>query len=352
MPLDIVTQTVSTEGPMNFHETRYALIYQWGYGRMDASTPASGLATHSLASCTAVVLHCASTGRTALAHSPNFIYMDTFAPIFNWVSGGEGIMDRIAATMWVNSRVSPSFRSQHKVDVVVIRGFKYADPQKAARFGHDSWMANFRNLCRKLKTNRNIAVTINDSQDYASSSAILVDKGTAHITHLTRRSSVPGKIDTTSIVRLIEASPVSVAPYSPAACQRDLFMGNLLSQRNREKTQDLHLQYDLYHHGAAILLTSEAWELLRSGLDKEPTSSQAAVIRAYGTSQEWMNEPDLSLCKLFMRCQKLGMPCEVCPQPGLKTCSFCRGAWYCGPEHQRQDWTAHKAWCKSHRIQK
>ncbi|KAJ7750085.1 hypothetical protein DFH07DRAFT_828162 [Mycena maculata] len=38
---------------------------------------------------TVVVLHC-STGRTVLTHSPNFLRMNTFILIVDWIVGGDG----------------------------------------------------------------------------------------------------------------------------------------------------------------------------------------------------------------------------------------------------------------------
>jgi hypothetical protein len=107
---------------------------------MYAFTPASSLATYHLTSCMAVVLYCASMGRTAFSHSPNFPYRTTLALIFDRVSGEEGIMDKSTEIMRPNSRSRspPSSRSERKVDIAVTHGFEYADPQKAARFGHDS----------------------------------------------------------------------------------------------------------------------------------------------------------------------------------------------------------------------
>jgi hypothetical protein len=355
MPIQITTKTVTTEGPNNFYRPTgpYALIGQWGYGRMDQLTPTHGLATFHLASCTAVVLHCASTGRTALTHSPNFLYMNTFAPIFHWVSGGDGTMtERTAAAMWINMGVPPPSPYVLEVEVAVIRGFEYAEPRKAANFGHAGWMADFHEMCEKLRKKCNIHVTISDLQEYAASGALLVDKGNARVTHLKRRGVSPQTIGGSAIVRLVEDPGVSEHPYGQAAKQRDLFMGNLLGYRYQPECQDLHLQYDVSHYCAAIPPIPEARELLRSKLAKEPVSSQAAIVRAYGSSKDWTSDRGSMLHKLFENCAQLGMTCEACSRPGTKACSTCRGAWYCSAEHQKQDWAAHKAWCKAHKIKK
>ena len=34
--------------------------------------------------------------------------------------------------------------------------------------------------------------------------------------------------------------------------------------------------------------------------------------------------------------------CALCGAPATKRCSRCKLAWYCSPEHQKQDWKRHK----------
>ena len=43
--------------------------------------------------------------------------------------------------------------------------------------------------------------------------------------------------------------------------------------------------------------------------------------------------------------------CQVCRSTEkLKKCSGCERVFYCSPEHQKEDWKAHKAFCKAHPI--
>jgi hypothetical protein len=350
MPLEIVTTPVKTTGPLRLYDAPYALVYQWGYGRMDATTPQSGLATFHLASCSAVVLHCATTGRTTLSHSPNFLYMNTFAPMFDWVTGGDGTVSFNSLASWYVGRDAGGPPTPRQVEAVVLRGFCYADPTQAANFGHAGWMADFRSLCDKLERGRSIQVSVTDAAEYVMSGALLVDKVGARITYL-RRRGVPATQAASAtggdaIVRL--EGPGAQPPYSRPAQMRDLFMGNLLGQRFRSECVDLHLQYDVNHYRSAIPLTPEGRELLRSKMSQELASAQAAIIRAHGNSRDWTQDAASPLRGVFISYPGVGMPCEVCPLPGPKTCAACRGAWYCSAEHQRSDWTAHKAWCKAH----
>mmetsp|Transcript_132417 Transcript_132417/g.197335 ORF Transcript_132417/g.197335 Transcript_132417/m.197335 type:complete len:134 (+) Transcript_132417:111-512(+) len=37
--------------------------------------------------------------------------------------------------------------------------------------------------------------------------------------------------------------------------------------------------------------------------------------------------------------------CPVCQEKATSRCSRCKSVWYCGAEHQRQHWKAHKSDC-------
>jgi len=38
--------------------------------------------------------------------------------------------------------------------------------------------------------------------------------------------------------------------------------------------------------------------------------------------------------------------CLVCGIPSTKSCSSCKTAFYCGGDHQKQDWRSHKEYCR------
>lgn len=352
MTLEIASRTVETIGPLQVYEPSepYALVHQWGYGRMDASTPAAGLATYHLASCTAVVLHCAATGRTTLSHSPNFLYMNTFAPMFDWITGGDGTGTPATFPAWVMGLGAGSPPRHHDVEAVILRGFEYAMPAKAATFGHDGWMADFRRLCGQIKM-RGISVIITDAQEPVRSGAFLVDKTSGRITYLKRQGVISQRAGGTAVVRL-EDPLGGDSPYSRASTSRDLFMGSLLGERYEPECVDLHLQYDVNHYRSGLPITSEARELLRSKMQGERSAGQVDIIKRYGASRDWINDHTSHSAAILRGIldsyPAIGMPCEVCPLPGPRRCSSCHGAWYCSPEHQKAGWKMHKVWCRDH----
>ena len=44
--------------------------------------------------------------------------------------------------------------------------------------------------------------------------------------------------------------------------------------------------------------------------------------------------------------------CDVCGAESAQLCRGCEAIAYCGVDHQRVDWPAHKAWCRAHRMAK
>ncbi|KAJ7672078.1 hypothetical protein B0H17DRAFT_1017439 [Mycena rosella] len=320
----------------------YAPIYQGGYGRMDASTPTQGLATSSVASCTAVVLHCSTTGRTILTHSPNFMVIGTvFVPIVDWIIGGDGKTDwspsdRMA---WYNGAGNKT--PGVSVNVVVLRGFDYAS-ERAAAYGHDGWMSDFRRFLSTAATARDFKVeSCLDAPDVLKSGAVLVDKATARITYLASEKN------RTSLMIDIENQRL-VGQYTMSQQMQDLLVGNAINEHQPVDSPNLHLQYDVSSYGRAMPLPDEVRQLLRL-MPATPTA-QSLLLRTLKVSVDWIAGPgNASRTRdVFETSVKIGRPCELCGEIGHLKCTACRGAWYCGEMHQREDWKAHKAWCRSH----
>lgn len=349
MPLEITTRIIKSaeiksrkDGAFEV-ELPYKPIFQWGYGRMDLSAPGKGLATSGVASCTVVVLHCHSTNRTVVTHSPNRLYMNTFVPMIDYITGGEGnqlsIAERVAWKMGFGSSKVPI-----DIDAVVLRGSTYADPVQARRFGHDNWMSDFRELFDGILHTRAITANIVDSSRILSAGTVLIDKGTGRISYVSVGAA-------RSSMRLMEF--LTTPSYNENQRHQDLFVGSL--EGCEGECIDIRLQWDVDHYCLSAPLTNLARELLRSRSLDEPKERQSALLRAasmpdfISSSSSGKVDADTVLKMLWAQYALRKTPCERCGDEGLLKCSSCRGAWYCGKVHQKEDWKFHKEWCKGHK---
>lgn len=295
----------------------YIPIYMGGYGKMTKDTPGDGLCTSGVASCTCVVFHCAANGRTALTHSPNYMYMDTsMGPIVRWIIGDE-VMPRIEA--------------------VVLRGDMYASPQQAANFNHAGWMNDFRAFLRFCRCRPEIV----DSPQILVSGSVLVDKLTARIT-IVSNSGHTMIMNTNDIGQ----------DYWVYSSSLDVFIANF--QMSKQMPPDLYLQYDITKYNPHMPIPNDARLLLRSKYRGDSRSAQGAVLKSMGMG-DWINNPSphyATLSSAYSTLNLKPMPCELCNSKGSKRCSSCLGAWYCSSEHQKEDWKVHKIWCKANALKK
>lgn len=295
----------------------YIPIYQGGYGRMTKDTPGDGLCTSPVVSCTCVVFHCSANSRTVLTHSPNYMCIRTsMGPIIQWIIGVE---------------VKP------RIEVVVLRGYEYASPQQAAKFGHAGWMNDFRKFLSFCPCRPEIV----DSSQMLMSGSVLVDRLDARITIV----SNPGQ----TIIRNTSDVGLDYMLYSNPV---DVFMGNF--QGFKEMPADLHLQYDVSKYNPHMPIPNEVRLLLRSKYRGDSKSAQGAVLRSVGMG-DWINNPApqyLTVKLTYSTFDQIPMPCERCDSKSSKRCSSCQGAWYCSSEHQKEDWKVHKIWCKANSLKK
>lgn len=313
---------------------------------MDPSTPGKGISTSGVASCTVVVLHCPATKRTTVSHSPNRLFLNTFVPMIDWIIGGSA--DQVSPTqrnMWrMGFRVTTA---PAQIDVAVIRGSWYGDAAEARRYGHESWMSDFRDLFNEIEKSRGIKAEILDSPRILSSGTVLVDKETGNITYV----SVVGA---SSRLSMKPMEFVSDTPsYTLEQRHQDLFAGNLVVLQ--DSCPEIHMQWDLDHYCPHPPLADIARLLLRSKFLGETAEKQQAILRS-ASIPDFISTVggNLSLdqaTKSVWDLYGIGMkaPCEMCGMEGTLKCSSCRGAWYCGKFHQTEHWKLHKGWCKSHK---
>ncbi|THH07090.1 hypothetical protein EW145_g3623 [Phellinidium pouzarii] len=360
MVLDVYTLSLGRKdleagargGGILVHKTEYVRVTQYNYARITPESPGKGACTDHVASCTVVVLHCPTTGRTTLSHSPNFMYMTTFIPLIDWVTGGPGKEDlsmdeQVAFCDGKDSR--PCALEAH-----IMRGFAYASPG-ASKFNHAGWIKDFREFFGMVARARRISLHIEDSERLLSSGAVLVDKGTGKITH------VELALDALAVVPSLRTAitlefPALAGQYTIAQEHQDLFVGALLNAQNTPEPTPLRLQFDARTYCLPHPLSDEARQLLRSKRLGGPPAEQSAIIQRFGKSDDWISKvtgtygasPEFRLLRSLLASAAVDRPCELCALEGTKTCSACMGAWYCGDAHQRRDWKAHKSWCRQH----
>ena len=357
-------------GGILVHQTDYIRVTQYHYARIASNSPGRGACTDHVASSTVVVLHCHTTRRTTLSHAPNFMYMSSFLPLVDWVTGGSGDIEDMteeeqAAFLEGRDGARPT---PCVLDAYVLRGFAYSHPG-ASKFNHSGWIKDFRVFFRSVAQARRIALHIEDSPRLLSAGALLVDKGTGKITHVELSPDVLPPPPHKTILTF--ENPEFADHFTKAQEQQDLFMGALLNARYTPVPMPLKLQFDSQSYLLPHPLCDEARQLVRSKRLEEPAIAQSSIIRRFGLSEDWMDpikfnsnsvssrgssptmyadddRPELRVLRTLLASTALDRPCELCPMEATKTCGACRGAWYCGDAHQRRDWRAHKTWCRQH----
>ena len=345
MPIEISTLKLKRDDLIEGHiyHAPYVPVYLHSYGRMDSSTQERGLMTSRVALCLAVVLHCPTTRRTILTHSPTDLDMATFIPIVDWITGGQG--QALNTVTWYEGvSASPC-----KVEVVVLRVFLYATINPI-QYDHNRWLQDFRHFFSKFTSERHIRVDILDATQVLPDGTVLVNKDTARITYLEvkGRAHPSGSIDHCLDVD----NPLLPHIYSKRQRSRDLFVATLLA--SQKECSPLFLQYDVSHYCLPLPLPDEGRQLIRSKKQGEPIASQKAIVKKFNQPSDWLyfitsnNRP--LLATFHQSAIACGPPCERCGESGSKQCMACMGAWYCGKKHQEEDWKSHKGWCKAHRI--
>jgi len=237
------------------------------------------------------------------------------------------------------------------LDVVVLRGFEYGDSQKAKVYGHDNWMRDLREFFERFSSRRKIAVEILDLPTLVKYGAMLVDKGTGKITLVE-----PSKPKNSSrMPKVITFQQSTTTEFSYPQLMQAMFISNLLIHNHQKICPPIEMQYDGKRHCLPVPLTDEARQLLRSVRQNEPPAAQRAIILSFGNSNDWVTQPrdqEETIQRALLKNMGKLKVCELCEKDGSAVCTACKGAWYCGKQHQAENWKAHKAWCKAHPYQK
>ncbi|KAJ7033413.1 hypothetical protein C8F04DRAFT_1260933 [Mycena alexandri] len=247
MPLEITTRTIAMSEtkpdtgrrsvPGLSVKLPYVPIYQGGYGRMDRSTPAQGLATSRVAS---------------------------FTPIVDWVIGGDGKTDwsHLEGVAWLSGA-----------------GAKTAGVSVEA-------VADFRRFLDSAAASRSFRVaSCLDAPELLKCGAVLVDKVTARITYLALKGGRESWIDVENLGLANQ--------YTMAQQQQDLFVAHVMQERQLADAAQLHLQYDVSLYGRAMPLPDEARLLLR--LKPATAAAQSLLLRTLKVSNDWISGPGLQM---------------------------------------------------------
>jgi hypothetical protein len=301
--------------------------------RLEADSPVQGLASDSVASCCALVFHCASTGRTIMAHTPSFYHLSELLNMVHWVAGGDGELP-VVPFNWAMGPIGwpPSFKPNVDVNVVVLKGTMHAMPNNGYR--HEFWQQCFDIYFSSAKSRLGINLKVQHVEQALPTGAVSVNKqGVITIYKASAQAMV------------LLTKHFTELPYM-SWVERALFIANFIAFY-QEGEYPIWLQYDGEKLLAPPTFPSSAcrehWRFVRLGLPS-PYHQSPTYVRAppQVKMMSKMSDPLVKSGKLD--------PCEICTEHGAKLCSGCKGAAYCGPAHQKEDWGRHKAWCKTHPV--
>ena len=307
----------------------YVRVTQYNYARIAPDSPGRGACTSHVASGTVVVLHSPTTGRSTLSHAPNFMYITSFIPLIDWVTGGTGFTrsNGYRDAEGPGGDEEPTKAEQEAfcegagarpcvLNALILRGYAYARPG-ASRFNHSGWIRDFRGFFGAVARTRGIALSIDDDEKVLRDGAVCVDKGSGRITRVelgedVRRAfcssspdfayapdgprkdgygfgyeSARGRV-VLSLESHLPALAHTMGAYTHAQEQQDLFVGALLNARRTPEPTPLRLQFDGYCYRLPHSLSDEARLLIRSKRLNEHPSRQSAIVRAFGFAEDWI----------------------------------------------------------------
>ncbi|KAJ7274955.1 hypothetical protein C8J57DRAFT_1313215 [Mycena rebaudengoi] len=308
-----------------FLQTDYERIEERGWGCLNPNSPVPGLCTDLVGSCFVFVFHCNANGRTTLCHAVSGTDLRAFEAQMRYVAG----------------------ESPHPVDIIVFRGWAYGIP--GFKIHESDRCGCSRDLEDDLAWASQTVERIKD----AIYGLVLVEKSTGKITLPIRPRAGP-------YPTVLQLQYFSSSPTPAAMTKREV-----VDAFYRIQSTTLFISSNFTR-----VPCFEVYDGARR-LPIPPSSDDMREIFRIATMHP--NYPDLEpiqysdfdivkrlLCTeeisgyvkgLSPLLRDVGAFCEVaeCRQFTMKRCPKCKGAYYCGDEHQNADWEHHKGWCKSHR---
>lgn len=274
-------------------------------------------------------MHCATNKRTTVSDSPNFLYMNTFIPMVDWVTGGPHEPRYSPCPYYFEAAKFQMAMESPKpepctIDVVVLRGSGYA----RAEYRHGHWIQDFRNFFNGLFARR-ITANIVDAPCVLKFGAVVVDKETGAIHPI----EAPAKLRPSSGQIWLTQSDDVPTRFSMGQKYQTEFCAALLMARVPPEPAAIGMQFDIKKHTLPVPLTDEARQLLRSARMFEPESSRSKIINEFGNTRDWIARPQggemWPVVKMVFTLASEACPCERCASKGSHVCQRCKGAWYC-----------------------
>ena len=215
------------------------------------------------------------------------------------------------------------------------------------------WLPRFRQETALFTALENPSSSFTHRNCLGPNSHVLVSKTPGHITILDL--APPAKNESEIITQLIQM-PCIPTIHSP----EERLMTNLLFQYTCASPaydltyMDGKVRNDLLFNGKVHVHPSGAGcksrLFLRSARLGEPRSARIELTKLNSNSTgNWIEHPTtyengVKLLEAFEAAAPYPV-CEKCHRRADNTCSLCKGAWYCGVEHQNADWKTHKDIC-------
>lgn len=303
-----------------FSASGYAAVYPQGYGRIDSTSPAEGLATDRVASAIVVIMHCPNTQRSTMSHSPNFLFQSTFFPMIEWVTGGPREKVRQMSAIEVVSFVGGLGARPSTLDVVVLRGWMYAKPD-ASLYKHDSWISDFRGMFTHVATGRRITLNIVDFPEPLSTGVVRLQRGTGNITQI----QMPSGVKNPPLgLRMSRASLYDEAGFTLAQSAQSTFVANVRACRIHRDHPPIHLQFYIDSYRLHDSLDDEMRQLVRSVCLNQPSSARSKILATIGLSRDWANvikakDGESTMLRMTLVATAEDRPCELCPKAGGST---------------------------------
>ena len=301
--------------------TQYAAIGRTGYGRICETSPFLGLSAFGVSFCVVIIGHCRELKRTVLINTPIYMHVErTLEPIFNWVI----------------AKYEGAYKKENTLDVAIIRGYLHADPAGAQRTKELNYLPFYEQVIQFVQNTyplNGCFVEDKGKLPQESSGIVFVDKITGRI----------------SIAQVL--LPTSLACYSEAQLRLEKFSQDVFpfTYISSGLIMKRHLQFDNNKHLIHSRMSDPCRVFLRAKFSLNYNNSQLHTLLCELLDNTIVSEVKFNFL-IYASSIVHVLPCELCGEVEIMNCPDCYGAWYCSPEHMRDDRPYHRRFCKSNAL--